>query len=442
MPASVVVRGAHDDLGGFVAGEWNARFEKAWLDVVRRAVHEEREFATSAVEERHAHVDFESWREAVDGDTPRPLAATVDFAERARLDRLEARSAAFAAINDAQLGGSFAADGNAAKRRALLDAVERDGQRLTRLGPERLPLRNPRGRRCDRAIMRSAGAKRRSQQQRRQQAKQRGNDGHPLHPTNDIRTRRPAPHAVDGIQFPPMADPTDITDAALGPALDIERLHFKYADRGFELRLPALRLARGEEMLLVGRSGCGKSTLLQLIAGLVDPSSGSVRVGGQDMHKIAGATRDRFRGRTIGMVFQTFNLLLGFSAMENVLVAMLMSDMPKSDWKARAESLLRSLGIERLDARTEELSVGQQQRVAVARALACSPTLVLADEPTASLDPENAANAVRVLRDACREQGAALLVVSHDPSLEAHFARVERLDKLVATAQANEGARA
>ena len=220
-------------------------------------------------------------------------------------------------------------------------------------------------------------------------------------------------------------------------ALEIKRLSFRYGQGGFELHLPALALARGEEMLLVGRSGCGKSTLLQLIAGLVDPESGTVAVGGQDIHALRGAARDRFRGRSIGMVFQTFNLLQGFSAIENVMIAMLMSDLPKADWRPRAESLLGSLGIERLDAPAEELSVGQQQRVAVARALACRPTLVLADEPTASLDPDNAANAVKILRSACREQGAALLVVSHDPSLEALFPRRERLDALT-----KEGARA
>ncbi len=219
------------------------------------------------------------------------------------------------------------------------------------------------------------------------------------------------------------------------PALEIARLHFRYGDRGFELQLPSLTLGRGEEMLLVGRSGCGKRTLLQLIAGLVDPTSGTVKVAGEDIHRLKGAARDRFRGRSVGMVFQTFNLLHGFSAIENVMVAMLMSDMPKADWQPRAEALLRSLGIERLDAPAEELSVGQQQRVAVARALACRPALVLADEPTASLDPENSVNAVRVLRDACREQGAALLVVSHDPSLESHFVRRERLEKLAPSAE-------
>lgn len=225
---------------------------------------------------------------------------------------------------------------------------------------------------------------------------------------------------------------SDLAAGARGsraPALEIDGLEFAYPG-GFALRIPSMRLDAGEEMLLVGRSGCGKSTLLQLVSGLLDPTRGAIRVGGTAIHALRGAARDRFRGRSVGMVFQTFNLLQGFSARENVLIALLMSDVPKAEWHARAESLLRSLGIERLDARAEELSVGQQQRVAIARALACRPTLVLADEPTASLDPENAINAVRILRDACREQGAALLVVSHDPALEGHFSRRVRLDAL------------
>jgi len=219
------------------------------------------------------------------------------------------------------------------------------------------------------------------------------------------------------------------------PALAIRALGFRYPSGGFSFHLPELVLGRGEQMLLVGRSGSGKSTLLQLVIGLLDPTEGSISVGGQNIHALRGAARDRFRGRSIGMVFQTFNLLQGFSARENVLAALLMSDVPKPEWQGRADGLLRSLGIDRLDAPAEELSVGQQQRVAVARALVCRPTLVLADEPTASLDPENALNAVNLLRDACREQGAALLVVSHDPSLEAHFARRERLESLHATSQ-------
>jgi putative ABC transport system ATP-binding protein len=213
-----------------------------------------------------------------------------------------------------------------------------------------------------------------------------------------------------------------MNSASPRPALAVRGLGFRYQSGApFGLSLPHLELARGEELLLVGRSGCGKSTLLQLIAGLLEPDAGSIEIDGHDVTAMRGAARDRFRGQHVGMVFQTFNLLQGFSARENVLVALLMSDVPKSD------SLLRSLGIDALDAPAENLSVGQQQRVAIARALACRPTLVLADEPTASLDPENSVNAIRVLRDACREQGAALLIVSHDPSLESHFARVERL---------------
>ena len=237
----------------------------------------------------------------------------------------------------------------------------------------------------------------------------------------------------------PTSSSTRKSEAAHLAALDIDSLGFRY-DSGFELRLPALQLGPGEEMLLVGRSGCGKSTLLQLIAGLLDPSAGHIRIGGTDIHALRGAARDRFRGRSIGMVFQTFHLLQGFTARENVLIALLMSHVAKAEWQVRAESLLRSLGIDRLDALAEELSIGQQQRVAIARALACRPTLVLADEPTASLDPENALNAVRVLRDACREQGAALLVVSHDPSLEQHFVRRERLDALTKPQSAHKGA--
>lgn len=236
--------------------------------------------------------------------------------------------------------------------------------------------------------------------------------------------------AEDGLQSRTMERPTGNKGDA-HPALEIRGLRFAHASeprrRSFELTLPALTLARGEEMLLVGRSGCGKSTLLQLIAGLLDPSAGTILVGGTEINTLRGAARDRFRGREIGMVFQTFHLLTGFTARENVLAALLMADAPTADRPQRAENLLRSLGLEDLDARVEELSVGQQQRVAIARALACRPTLVLADEPTASLDPENSVNALRVLRDACREQGAALLVVSHDPAVEPHFARVERL---------------
>jgi ABC-type lipoprotein export system ATPase subunit len=155
----------------------------------------------------------------------------------------------------------------------------------------------------------------------------------------------------------------------------------------------------------------------------MDPTEGEVRVAGQAVHALHGASRDHFRGRHIGMVFQTFNLLHGFSALENVMAAMMFSTIPRAQHAPRARALLEHLGITDVSKDPDRLSVGQQQRVAVARAVACDPVLVLADEPTASLDPENAAAAIALIQSLCREKNAALLCVSHDPSLVQQFER-------------------
>jgi ABC-type lipoprotein export system ATPase subunit len=227
------------------------------------------------------------------------------------------------------------------------------------------------------------------------------------------------------------------------PALEIKDLRFRYPapDMGaageWVLDIPQLRLGRAEQMLLTGGSGRGKSTLLQIIAGLMDPaqdgdrgSGGTVLVAGQSIHALHGAKRDLYRGRHIGMIFQTFNLLQGFTAVENVMAAMMFTKIPPKEHRARAEALLKHLGLMRLGATPDQMSVGQQQRIAVARAVACDPALVLADEPTASLDPENAAAAMDLIQQACREKGAALLCVSHDPSMAERFARRESLAAL------------
>ena len=221
-------------------------------------------------------------------------------------------------------------------------------------------------------------------------------------------------------------------------ALAISNLRFSYrgsAGSAFTLEIGELTVAEGEQVLLRGRSGSGKSTLLHLIAGLIDPEpsggGGVVRVAGRDIHKLKGAARDRFRGQHIGMVFQTHQLLGGFTAAENVMAAMAFSEVPKNEHDRRAAELLDRLGIERHGATPEQLSVGQQQRVAVARALACGPELVLADEPTASLDPENTAEAVKLMEEVCNERGAALVCVSHDPSLVDVFPRSIDLAELV-----------
>lgn len=216
------------------------------------------------------------------------------------------------------------------------------------------------------------------------------------------------------------------------PALHISGLQFSYragdspaapATSRPLITLPDLKLNRGEQVLLAGASGSGKSTLLHLIAGLIDPEQGRVEIDGQSISGFHGAARDRFRGRHIGIIFQTFHLLPGFSAIENVMAALKFSARPRREHASHARALLAQLGIERPMATPDQLSVGQQQRVAVARALACDPVLVLADEPTASLDPANAAAAMDLIQRACTARQAALLCTSHDPSLKARFAR-------------------
>jgi ABC-type lipoprotein export system ATPase subunit len=217
-------------------------------------------------------------------------------------------------------------------------------------------------------------------------------------------------------------------------SLLVRGLTFRYPASPWTLTVRELQLHRGEQLLLSAGSGRGKSTLLYLIAGLLDPDGGQVLVDGQAVHALHGARRDLYRGQKIGMIFQTFNLLHGFSALENVMAALMFSSIPSREHRRRAAALLDQLGIERHDAVPDRLSVGQQQRVAVARALACDPVLVLADEPTASLDPENASTAMDLIQDACRTRNAALLCTSHDPAMRERFERCIRLEELMAAA--------
>jgi len=194
------------------------------------------------------------------------------------------------------------------------------------------------------------------------------------------------------------------------------------------LDVAELRLAEGAQVALRGRSGSGKTTLLNLVAGVLRPDAGRIAVAGHEITALAEAGRDRVRAECLGYVFQTFNLLQGLTALENVLLPMML----KGDGdRARAAALLDRVGMkDRLAYRPRQLSVGQQQRVAVARALANRPKLVLADEPTGNLDEQHAGEALRLLRDVCRENGAALLVVSHDARVLGQFERVLDLKEL------------
>ena len=164
-----------------------------------------------------------------------------------------------------------------------------------------------------------------------------------------------------------------------------------------------------------GESGGGKTTFLHLIAGILQPDSGSILFEGRELAGMPESQRDRLRATSIGYIFQTFNLLQGFTCLENVLLAMGFADGLD---EGRAREMLVRVGLaNRLDHYPRQLSIGQQQRVAVARALVNKPSLVLADEPTGNLDPVNKDLAVELIQGICKENGAGLLLVSHDPKV-------------------------
>jgi len=195
------------------------------------------------------------------------------------------------------------------------------------------------------------------------------------------------------------------------------------------LDIPEFRVAEAEQMVLMGHSGCGKTTLLHIIAGLSQPDSGEVQIDGYDITKLPEAGRDRFRADKIGYVFQTFNLLPGFSALENVILGMTFCS-GRAD-VSRAEALLNRVGLgHRQSHKPSMLSVGEQQRVAVARALANRPRLLLADEPTANIDSRHQNIVIELLRDTCREEQVALVLVTHADDVAGQFDRVERLEKI------------
>ena len=215
-------------------------------------------------------------------------------------------------------------------------------------------------------------------------------------------------------------------------ALSVRDLRKSYAAPGggaaAVLDVPMLTLGAGEQLALAGRSGSGKTTLLNILAGIAREDSGEVLVAGERMSGQGESARDRLRARRVGYVFQTFNLLQGLTALENVLLPMAFAGRRDA---AAARAMLGRVGLaDRVDYRPGKLSAGQQQRVAIARALVNRPALVLADEPTASLDEETAAAALKLMRDLCTESGAALLLVSHSPSVLGSFARVEELATL------------
>ena len=250
-----------------------------------------------------------------------------------------------------------------------------------------------------------------------------------------------------------MSGPSLADGAARPPAVEIGAMRFRWPRAKADcLAIAHFELARGERVFLRGPSGSGKSTLLSLIGGVLQPGSGTVSVLGQRLDALPAAARDRFRADHIGFVFQLFNLLPYLSARDNILLPCRFS----AERRRRAAAAGGSPATEaaRLAARLDlppalldrpaaELSVGQQQRVAAARALIGRPGLVVADEPTSALDADRQRGFLDLLLDECAVAGAALLFVSHDARLAAHFDRIASLAEInAAGASAREAERA
>jgi lipoprotein-releasing system ATP-binding protein len=205
----------------------------------------------------------------------------------------------------------------------------------------------------------------------------------------------------------------------------------RYVDGPREITVLAdldVRIAAGETVGVIGASGVGKSTLLHVLGTLDHPTSGRIVVDGVELSSLRGAALARFRNRRIGFVFQFHQLLADFTALENVMLPARIAGASLRDARGRATTLLERVGLaERLTHRPGELSGGEQQRVAVARAVMCRPRLVFADEPTGNLDPETGERVRNVLMALNEECGAALVVATHNHALAAAMGRVLRL---------------
>ncbi|MFN4225669.1 MAG: ABC transporter ATP-binding protein [Hyphomonas sp.] len=212
--------------------------------------------------------------------------------------------------------------------------------------------------------------------------------------------------------------------------IDIQTVRFAWARGPAVLDIPSFSLSRGERVFLRGPSGSGKSTLLGLIAGVLAPQQGTIRVLGQDMVALSAAKRDKLRADHVGVIFQMFNLVPYLSVTGNVLLPLRFSPARRkaagADAEAEARRLLARLGLTDealLRRRVSDLSVGQQQRVAAARALIGAPDLIIADEPTSALDADARDRFIALLSEEVERSGASLLFVSHDASLAPLFTR-------------------
>jgi putative ABC transport system ATP-binding protein len=221
------------------------------------------------------------------------------------------------------------------------------------------------------------------------------------------------------------------------PFLEVRKLRHSYSQpdgsRVEVLSLDRMSASRGEAIAVVGPSGSGKTTFLHILAALIRPTSGEVLFDGRDIFA-AGQGGALWRAASVGYIFQEMNLLPDFSAIENLLLAAEISSVPGPAARERANSLLRRLDLwNQRDRRPADMSLGEQQRTAVARAVIHAPSVILADEPTASLDAENAAAVMNILTELCADSQTLLIIATHDEAIKKRFERVLPLQRPEAT---------
>ena len=206
--------------------------------------------------------------------------------------------------------------------------------------------------------------------------------------------------------------------------IQVEELEFSYGQSDFQLRISNLLLKQGSKTALVGPSGCGKTTLLHLFAGIILPHRGSIRTEGVEIHRLSDADRRSFRITRMGLVFQEFELLDYLSVLDNIVLPYRMNSslVLKGEVWSRAKGLAEEVGIgDKLNRHPRELSQGERQRVAVCRALLTEPAIVLADEPTGTLDPTNKGKVLTILLDYAYQKVSTLWTVTHDYALLEYF---------------------
>jgi len=209
--------------------------------------------------------------------------------------------------------------------------------------------------------------------------------------------------------------------------IELRELKFSYGTDGFVLHVPKLNIGRGETVAVIGPSGCGKTTLLNIVAGILRPDDGRVVVDTMNLVAADEKSARNFRAEHIGLIFQEFELLQYLSVLDNILLPFRINRELRltSQIRSNARELAARVGIgDKLERFPNQLSQGERQRAAVCRALISRPKLVLADEPTGNLDPDNKNKVLEILLECAREQGATVVTVTHDHELVPHFERV------------------